>query len=85
MKVYIFELSNQGYSVYVDWIIDPELDRNNITKKSATLIRSRLIPMSKSDYTPNSYVEVEYLSLYPFIKKIKTRGLGEKLFVIEET
>jgi hypothetical protein len=115
------ELSNQGYSVYVDWIIDPELDRNNVTKKSATLIRSRLkssktlllavsvnatvskwmpwelgyvdgntnkcaiIPISKSDYAPNSYVGVEYLSLYPFIKKVQTRGLGEKLFVIEET
>jgi hypothetical protein len=115
------ELSIQGYSVYVDWIIDPELDRNNVTKKSATLIRSRLkssktlllavsvnatvskwmpwelgyvdgntnkcaiIPISKSDYAPNSYVGVEYLSLYPFIKKVQTRGSGEKLFVIEET
>lgn len=114
------ELTNQGYSVYVDWIIDPELDRNNVTKKSATLIRYRLkssktlllavsvnatvskwmpwelgyvdsntnkcaiIPISKSDYAPNSYVGFEYLSLYPFIKKVQTRGIGEKLFVIEE-
>ena len=115
------ELTNQGYSVYVDWIIDPELDRNNITKKSATLIRNRLkssrtlllavsvnatvskwmpwelgyvdgntnkcaiVPISKSNYAPNSYSGVEYLSLYPFIKKVQTRGIGEKLFVIEET
>ena len=115
------ELTNQGYSVYVDWIIDPELDRNNVTKKSATLIRHRLkssktlllavsvnatvskwmpwelgyvdgntnkcaiIPISKSDHAPNSYVGVEYLSLYPFIKKVQTIGFGKKLFVIEET
>ena len=115
------ELTNQGYSVYVDWIIDPELDRNNITKKSAPLIRNRLkssrtlllavsvnatvskwmpwelgyvdgntnkcaiVPISKSNYAPNSYSGVEYLSLYPFIKKVQTRGIGEKLFVIEET
>lgn len=115
------ELTNQGYSVYVDWIIDPELDRNNVTKKSATLIRNRLkssktlllavsvnatvskwmpwelgyvdgntnkcaiIPISKSESAPNSYVGSEYLSLYPFIKKVPTTTAGEKLFVIEET
>ena len=36
------ELTNQGYSVYVDWIIDPYLDRTNVTKASAKLIRNRL-------------------------------------------
>jgi hypothetical protein len=36
------ELSKMGFSVYVDWIVDPHLDRNNVTKESATLVRSRL-------------------------------------------
>ena len=34
------ELTNQGYSVYVDWIIDPHLDRTNVTKASAKLIQN---------------------------------------------
>ncbi|RZJ89585.1 MAG: toll/interleukin-1 receptor domain-containing protein [Chryseobacterium sp.] len=115
------ELTSQGYSVYVDWIIDPQLDRNNVTKKTASLIRERLkssktlllaisvnasvskwmpwelgyvdgntnrcaiLPVSKTSYTPNHYTGVEYLSLYPFIKKVETVGMGEKLFVIEES
>lgn len=28
--------------VYVDWIIDPDLDRNNVTRKSAERIRKRM-------------------------------------------
>lgn len=36
------ELTNMGYSVYVDWIIDPHLDRNNVTKQTAQLIRKRM-------------------------------------------
>ena len=115
------ELTNQGYLVYVDWIIDPHLDRTNVTKASAKLIQNRLrsskslllgvsmnasiskwmpwelgyvdgntnkcaiIPVSKSENAPDSYTGVEYLSLYPFIKKVSTKGLGEKLFVIEES
>lgn len=114
------ELTNQGYSVYVDWIIDPHLDRTNVTKESAKLIQSRLkiskslllaisinsnvskwmpwelgyvdgntdkcaiIPVSRSESAPKSYFGAEYLSIYPFIKKVKTKYSGEKLFVIEE-
>ncbi len=114
------ELTLQGYSVYVDWIIDPHLDRGNVTKTTAALIRNRLkssktlllaisvnasiskwmpwelgyvdgntnkcgiIPIAKSEYAQKSYVGLEYLSLYAFIKKMPTEGLGEKLFVIEE-
>jgi hypothetical protein len=114
------ELTNQGYSVYVDWIIDPHLDRTNVTKESAKLIQNRLkiskslllaistnatvskwmpwelgyvdgntnkcaiMPVSKSESAPKSYVGTEYLSLYPFIKKVPTKASGEKLFVIEE-
>lgn len=36
------ELTKMGYSVYIDWIIDPQLDRDNVTKENAELIRKRL-------------------------------------------
>ena len=36
------ELTNKGFSVYVDWIIDPHLDRNNVTKETAEIIRNRM-------------------------------------------
>lgn len=36
------ELTDFGFTVYVDWIIDPHLDRTNVTKATATLIQSRL-------------------------------------------
>lgn len=36
------ELTEMGFSVYVDWIVDPNLDRNNVTKVTAELIRSRM-------------------------------------------
>ena len=36
------ELSKKGFRVYVDWIIDAHLDRNYVTKESASLIRERL-------------------------------------------
>jgi hypothetical protein len=32
------ELTDFGYKVYVDWIVDPHLDRANVTKETATLI-----------------------------------------------
>ena len=31
-----------GYNTYVDWIIDPSLDRNNITKATAEILRARM-------------------------------------------
>jgi len=36
------ELTKLGYSVYVDWIIDPNLDRANVTKESAKRVQGRL-------------------------------------------
>jgi hypothetical protein len=36
------ELTDFGYSVYVDWIVDPQLDRTNVTKASATIVRQRM-------------------------------------------
>lgn len=35
-------LTASGYSVYVDWINDPQLNRNNVTKKTAELVRKRM-------------------------------------------
>jgi hypothetical protein len=36
------ELTKMGFTVYVDWIIDPDLDRNIVTKESAERVRKRL-------------------------------------------
>ncbi|SHM77012.1 toll/interleukin-1 receptor domain-containing protein [Mucilaginibacter sp. OK098] len=36
------ELTKTGFTVYVDWIVDPQLDRSNVTKESAELVRRRL-------------------------------------------
>lgn len=37
-----FELTRRGFSVYVDWIVDPHLSRGNVTKETAELIRNRM-------------------------------------------
>lgn len=39
--IYI-ELTNKGFSVYVDWIVDPQLNREKVTKETAELIRKRM-------------------------------------------
>lgn len=36
------ELEALGYSVYVDWIEDPQLDRSNVTKENAETLRIRM-------------------------------------------
>lgn len=36
------ELTSMGYSVYVDWIVDSDLDRTNVTKLTAEIIRNRM-------------------------------------------
>lgn len=113
------ELTRMGYKVYVDWIIDPHLDRNNVTKSTATHIRKRLnssktlllaisenasvskwmpwelgyvdghtnkcaiIPVSRESNPASSYKGVEYLSLYPFIKKELDTTNKQRLWVIE--
>lgn len=114
------ELRNFGYTVYVDWIIDPHLDRNSVTKETATTIRNRMkssrslllavsenasmskwmpwelgyvdantnrcavLPVSTSLNAPESFKGIEYLSLYPFIKKVSSVGFKDALYVIEE-
>lgn len=115
------ELTRLGYTVYVDWIIDPHLDRNNITKQTATLIRNRMkmskslllatsvnaaiskwmpwelgyvdghtnlcaiLPVAKESWNaPRHFRGLEYLSLYPFVRKVPVRNGGQELFVIED-
>jgi hypothetical protein len=121
VKGLYIELTNLGYSVYVDWIIDSHLDRTNVTKRTAELIRKRLkcsktlllaisanaemskwmpwelgyvdgntnkcaiIPVSKDNTTLQSFKRVEYLLLYPFIKKEKNTLLQDKLWAVEES
>ena len=36
------DLTDQGFSVYVDWIIDSHLERSNVTRATAEIIRGRL-------------------------------------------
>lgn len=36
------ELVDAGFSVYVDWIEDPQLDRSRVTKETAGLLRHRM-------------------------------------------
>lgn len=36
------ELTSKGYSVYVDWIIDPDFKRDNVTKTTVNKIRLRM-------------------------------------------
>lgn len=40
-------LEEQGLKVYVDWLVDPQLDRSAVTKETAALLRQR-IRQSKS-------------------------------------
>lgn len=36
------ELESKGYTVYVDWIIDSHLQRNNVTKRTVNHIQRRM-------------------------------------------
>lgn len=42
VKALFLDLTSMGFKVYVDWIIDPHLDRSNVTKQSAELVRNRM-------------------------------------------
>ncbi len=41
LRVYRWLLS-YGFSVYIDWIEDPEADRTKVTKKNADMLRKRM-------------------------------------------
>ena len=36
------ELLGMGFNVYIDWLEDPHLDRTNVTKRTADLLRRRM-------------------------------------------
>jgi hypothetical protein len=36
------ELESQGVSVYIDWVVDRQLDRTKVTAKTASLLRKRM-------------------------------------------
>src|SRR5665647_556396 len=42
--------NDAGYSVYVDWINDKQLDRNSITKETAQTIKTRVLESSGLSY-----------------------------------
>jgi hypothetical protein len=42
VKGLYLELTEMGFTVYVDWIVDPHLDRNKVTKETAEHVRNRL-------------------------------------------
>ena len=42
IKGIFITLSKRGYRVYVDWIVDPHLNRSDVDKKTADLIRKRM-------------------------------------------
>lgn len=35
-------LERFGFSVYVDWVVDPELDRTRVTPRNANILRTRM-------------------------------------------
>lgn len=42
VKGLYLDLTRKGHTVYVDWIVDRDLDRSNVTKQAAERIRRRL-------------------------------------------
>lgn len=36
------EINEMGYSVYIDWLEDPNLDRSNVNRKTAETLRKRM-------------------------------------------
>ena len=58
-------LESQGYSVYVDWIVDKQIDRSKITTATAKVIRERLktsksfLMALTSNSTQSSWVQWE--------------------------
>jgi len=36
------EIEDLGYTVYIDWIEDPQLDRTNVTKETALVLKERM-------------------------------------------
>lgn len=51
-------LTSMGLRVYVDWIVDPNLDRSNVTRESAELIRNRMRNSSSLIYAISANAEM---------------------------
>lgn len=52
-------LEEQGYKVYVDWLVDKQLERNRVTPQTADVLRHRMrssdsMFFATSDSSPNS-------------------------------
>jgi len=109
-------IEDLGYDVFVDGIDDPELDRNNVSSKTAKKLRDimnsskslffvttdnadsskwmpwecgyfdgikekvAIVPIKKTSYN-NEYAGQEYLGLYPYIVKQKSKQGNETLWV----
>jgi hypothetical protein len=35
-------LESFGFSVYVDWIVDPHMNREHVTRETAAILRDRM-------------------------------------------
>ena len=46
--------NNCGYSVYVDWMYDDYLDRNNVTKETAEIMKARMNQSAGLSYLATS-------------------------------
>ena len=109
-------LEDLGYSVYIDWIDDHQLDRSKVNKSTADLLRERMnaskallfvttdnsiaskwmpwecgyfdalkqkvaiVPVKKSPAS-DEYKGQEYLGLYSYCLKHKSKGGSEILYV----
>jgi hypothetical protein len=114
-------VEGMGYSAYVDWINDQELDRSKVTKENAALLRKRLqqckclffvtsvnspksiwmpwelgyfdafknrvaiLPLTEQPTGSDSYVEQEYLGLYPYVTKGRSDKDNKDTLWIHET
>ncbi|MBA1225303.1 toll-Interleukin receptor [Stutzerimonas stutzeri] len=112
-------LEDLGHTVYVDWITDPQLNRDSITESTAEVLRTRMSSSSslfyvttdhatqskwmpwecgffdglkgkvaiipvKSASSSDYYKGQEYLGLYPYGLKARSRG-GKDLIYIHKS
>lgn len=56
------EIEKMGYSVYVDWIEDKHLERDNVTKKTAKILQRRMNQCKSLFYaTTENYQESKWM------------------------
>ena len=54
VKGIYYVLKNMGFKVYVDFMVDPQLDRRSVTKETAECIQSRLMHSKSLIYAQSS-------------------------------